>query len=317
MRGAYDGMSRIVVIGSINMDLVNHVAQFPQPGETIRGRGVEFLPGGKGANQAVAASRAGGRVEMIGAVGQDSFAAPLLDSLRASGVGTGGVQAKEGTSGLAFITVSEAGENMIILSEGSNGQVSPDDIPEAALAGAALALFQNEIPWEANLRGMKLAKAAGAKVFYNPAPVRPIPKEAYPLVDLLVVNETEAEGLSGVPVDGVEDAERAAAALIARGAGGVLVTLGSKGSYYAEAGAEGRFTPARQVRAVDTTAAGDTFIGAFAAAAAEGRPAAEALAFATAAASIAVTRPGAQASIPRREEIEAALAGPATGEQPD
>jgi ribokinase len=162
---------------------------------------------------------------------------------------------------------------------------------------------------------MKLARQAGAKVIYNPAPVRPIPAEAYPLVDLLVVNETEAEGLSGIAVADASDARRAAAELIARGAGGVLVTLGSKGSYYAEAGAQaeavGLFTPARKVRAVDTTAAGDTFIGAFTAAAAEGRPAAEALAFATAASAITVTREGAQASIPRREEIEAALAAAA------
>ncbi|MBB6735922.1 ribokinase [Cohnella zeiphila] len=306
-------MSRIVVLGSINMDLVNHVAEFPKPGETVHGRGVEFLPGGKGANQAVAASLAGGGVEMIGAVGRDSFAQPLLDSLRERGVGTDGVLAKDGTSGLAFITVSDAGENEIILSEGSNGQVTPEDVGEERLAGASAIILQNEIPWEANVHAMKLARQAGAKVIYNPAPVRPIPAEAYTLVDLLVVNETEAEGLSGIPVADASDARRAAAELIARGAGGVLVTLGSKGSYYAESGADedGLFTPARKVRAVDTTAAGDTFIGAFAAAAAEGRPPAEALAFATAASSITVTRKGAQASIPRREEIEEVLAAEA------
>ncbi|MBB6672527.1 ribokinase [Cohnella nanjingensis] len=308
-------MSRIVVIGSINMDLVNHVAEFPKPGETVHGRGVEFLPGGKGANQAVAASLAGGGVEMIGAVGRDSFAQPLLDSLRERGVGTDGVLAKDGTSGLAFITVSDAGENEIILSEGSNGQVSPEDVREEWLAGASAIILQNEIPWVANVHAMRLARKAGAKVIYNPAPVRPIPAEAYPLIDLLVVNETEAEGLSGIPVADAADARRAAAELIARGASGVLVTLGSKGSFYAEAGADGLFTPARKVRAVDTTAAGDTFIGAFAAAIAEGKPPAEALAFATAASSITVTRKGAQASIPRREEIEAVMATAAKAEK--
>lgn len=301
-------MSRIVIIGSINMDLVNHVQDFPKPGETIHGRGVEYLPGGKGANQAVAASLAGGDVTMIGAVGQDSFAEPLLDSLRERGVETGGVVRKPGTSGLAFITVSDAGENQIILSEGSNGQLRPEDVPAAKMADADAVILQNEIPWETNLHAMQVCRSLRAKVVYNPAPVRPIPAEAYPLIDLLVVNETEAAGLSGIEVESREDAERAGQELLSRGARSVLVTLGSKGSLYLGEKGEAVFTPSFQVQAVDTTAAGDTFIGALAAAEAQGLATADALRFATAASAIAVTREGAQASIPTRTEIERFLA---------
>lgn len=301
-------MSRIIVTGSINMDLVNHVKEFPKPGETIHGRGVDYLPGGKGANQAVAASLAGGDVAMIGAVGEDSFAEPLLSSLRERGVDATGVVRKPGTSGLAFITVSDAGENQIILSEGSNGKLRPEDIPAAEIAEADAVILQNEIPWETNLHAMKACRSARAKVVYNPAPVRPIPAEAYPLIDLLVVNETEAEGLSGIEVTSREDAEKAGRELMSRGARTVLVTLGAKGSLYLKAEGEPVFTPSFKVQAVDTTAAGDTFIGAFVSADARGLATPAALRFATAASAIAVTREGAQASIPTREEIERFLA---------
>ncbi|GIO11185.1 ribokinase [Cohnella xylanilytica] len=301
-------MSRIVAVGSINMDLVNHVAEFPLPGETIHGRGTEYLPGGKGANQAVAASLAGGNVAMIGAVGEDSFAEPLLASLRDRGVDVSGVLRKPGTSGLAFITVSDAGENQIILSEGSNGRLRPEDLPAEKLAEADAVILQNEIPWETNLRAMEICRTGRAKVVYNPAPVKPIPQEAYPLIDLLVVNETEAEGLSGVPVDGLEGAEKAAKELLGRGAGSVLVTLGAQGSYYLGPDGGGIRTPAFPVRPVDTTAAGDTFIGALVTAEAGGMKTADALRFASAASAIAVTRKGAQASIPTRDEIERMVA---------
>ncbi|WP_027092196.1 ribokinase [Cohnella thermotolerans] len=308
-------MSRIVVAGSMNMDLVNYVEKFPQPGETIHGRGVEFLPGGKGANQAVAASLAGGDVVMIGAVGEDAFSEPLLDSLRRNGVAVDGVVRKPGTSGLAFITVSDAGENEIILSEGSNGRLRPEDVPAGKLADAAAVVLQNEIPWETNLHVLEACKSGRAKVVYNPAPVRLIPPEAYRLIDLLVVNETEAEGLSGIEVAGREEAERAARELIGRSAGSVLVTLGAKGSLYVDSEGETVFTPSFAVKAVDTTAAGDTFIGAFVAARARGLKTRDALRFATAASAIAVTRKGAQASIPTREEIERFLADRAGDEK--
>jgi len=302
-------MSRIVVVGSINMDIVNQVEKFPLPGETIHGKGVDYLPGGKGANQAVAAALAGGQVEMLGAVGEDSFAPALLESLGRYGVGTKHVLRKPGTSGLAFITVADSGENQIILAEGSNGQVRPEDADDSLLAGAQAVILQNEIPWETNLRVMQACRRlGGVRLVYNPAPVRPIPEEAYGLIDLLVVNETEAEGLSGLPVTTAEEAVAAAEELVRRGAGSVLVTLGSKGAVYSDAEGESLFAPARKVRAVDTTAAGDTFIGALVAAGSNGMPIAEAMSFAAAAAAIAVTRPGAQASIPSREEIVRSLA---------
>ncbi|RUS46021.1 ribokinase [Cohnella sp. AR92] len=305
-------MSQIVVIGSINMDIVNQVEQFPLPGETIHGKGVSYLPGGKGANQAVAAALAGGQVEMVGAVGTDSFGPVLRESLGGYGVGTKHVGAKPGSSGLAFITVSDSGENQIILAEGSNGQVLPGDVDKELLAGAKAVMLQNEIPWETNLQAMRMCREIGhVRLVYNPAPVRPIPQEAYELIDLLVVNETEAEGLTGLAVVSQEDAAAAAAELIRRGAGSALVTLGSKGAYYAGADGERLFAPARKVRAIDTTAAGDTFIGALVAAGTNGLPMEEALSYAAAAAAIAVTRPGAQASIPTREEIEQALASDA------
>lgn len=290
------------------MDLVNHVKEFPKPGETIHGRGVDYLPGGKGANQAVAASLAGGDVTMIGAVGEDSFAEPLLSSLSERGVATGSVVRKPGTSGLAFITVSDAGENQIILSEGSNGKLRPEDVPAKQLADADVIVLQNEIPWETNLHVMQASRSERAKVVYNPAPVRQIPADAYPLIDLLVVNETEAAGLSGIEVASQQDAARAGRELLSRGARSVLVTLGAKGSLYLEGDGQPIFTPSFRVRAVDTTAAGDTFIGAFVAAGAQGLDTPAALRFATAASAIAVTREGAQASIPTRREIESFLA---------
>lgn len=301
-------MGRIVVVGSINMDLVNRVAAFPEPGETIEGRGTAYSPGGKGANQAVAAALAGGDVAMIGAVGEDAFAEPLLNSLRERGVDVAGVVRKPGTSGLAFITVSDAGENEIILSPGGNGLLRPEDVPAARLAEADAVVLQNEIPWETNWHAMRACREGRAKVVYNPAPVRPLPAEAYPLIDLLVVNETEAEGLTGITVASREEAERAARELVRRGAGSALVTLGARGSLFADAEGRCLFTPSFAVRAVDTTAAGDTFVGAFAAAGARGKTAADALRFAAAAAAIAVTREGAQASIPNREETERFLA---------
>lgn len=297
-------MSKIAVIGSINMDIVNKVEEFPLPGETIHGRGTSYQPGGKGANQAVAAALAGDGAVMIGAVGDDAFGGVLTDSLRTCGVDTAAVSVKEGSSGLAFITVSGSGENTIVLSSGSNGRLTQADVSRDALAGAEIALLQNEIPPEVNLHALKLCAELGIKAYYNPAPAAPIPKEALPLIDTLVVNETEAEIVSGLPVSGVDDAHRAAEALLAAGVRRVIVTLGGKGAVALEHVGEPLRVPAFKVEPADTTAAGDTFIGAYAAASAAGRPMAEALRYAAAAAAISVTRHGAQSSIPSKDEIE-------------
>lgn len=303
--------NRIVVIGSINMDVINHVERHPLPGETVKGLGTEYSPGGKGANQAVAAALAGAQVDMVGAVGRDAFAATLLGSLQDRGVHTNAVTAKEGASGLAFITVSAAGENNIILSAGANGLLSVDDLERqsALLETADAVLLQNEIPWATTRAALELAKRKGARACLNAAPAFRLPEEAWPLVDVLVLNESEASVVTGLPVADAEQAEQAALGLIRGGVSAVVITLGEKGSLYVHRDGRKLLTPAFPVKAVDTTAAGDTFVGAFAAAGfGEGdMPADEALRFASAAAALTVTRKGAQQAIPGRAEIAAFL----------
>ncbi|MWC28683.1 ribokinase [Paenibacillus sp. MMS18-CY102] len=307
----------IVVAGSMNMDIVSRVAQFPRPGETIQGGEASYIPGGKGANQAVAAALAGAATSMLGAVGQDGFGQELLASLRQHGVSAEGVAVMEGTSGLALITVNESGENQIILCAGANGQVGARTL--AVFSGiadeAGAVLLQNEIPWAANEAIMRQAHAHGVAVVYNPAPARTMPEEAYPLIHTIVLNETETFAITGI--DPAAEQERglheAAIALINRGVQAVIITLGAEGSYYEDRDGIACRMPARKVVPVDTTAAGDTFIGAYAAirfggtqAMVEPSPEA-ALRFATAASAIAVTRRGAQSSIPTAEEIAALL----------
>jgi ribokinase len=303
-------MNRIIIAGSINMDIVNKVHQHPKPGETIHGLGTDYYPGGKGANQAVAASLASaqpGCAVMVGAVGTDAFGEVLLEGLRSKGVDVSHVRSEAGSSGLAFITVSEDGENNIILNAGANARVAPGQLTEEAWRDAGVVLLQNEIPWETNYAVLQAAAQRRVPVYVNPAPALRLPAEAIRLVSCLIVNETEAEFMTGIPVTGAAQAEEAAGALTARGARSVIVTLGRHGALYV--GPEGSVrVPSFAVEAVDTTAAGDTFIGAFAAARAEDQPLRSSLRFASAAAALAVTRAGAQASIPARDEIERLLA---------
>lgn len=301
-------MQKLLVIGSVNMDVVSSVKQFPQPGETIHSSGTKFVPGGKGANQAVAIARAGAKCVMVGAVGRDPFGDTLVASLSEKGVDTKSVLRKEGTSGIALITVNEEGENNIILSAGANGKVTEDDLASASQwDGAYAVLLQNEIPWETTLAALRSAKEKGVRAYLNPAPARPLSDEVFPLLDTLIVNETEAAVVTGVRVSDVATAEAAAEWAIAKGASSVIVTLGEQGCLYANAQGARAVVPAFRVKPVDTTAAGDTFIGAYAAACADGLATEEALAFAAAAAALAVTRPGAQSSIPDKAEIEAFL----------
>ncbi|MCI3927042.1 ribokinase [Paenibacillus sp. TRM 82003] len=303
-------MTKITVIGSVNMDIVNTVDAYPAPGETVKGTGTTYHPGGKGANQAVAAARAGAEVSMLGAVGEDPFARTLLEALREAGVDTTTVAAKPGTSGMAFITVDGSGENVIILSEGANGRLAPADLEasEATLKSSGAVLLQNEIPWETTCDAMRRAKSFGLTVYMNPAPARAIDPALFPYIDVLVVNETEAEQVAGTTVDSPEAAERAARALTNQGVGAVIVTLGSRGALYVGKDGAKHEAPAFRVQAVDTTAAGDTFIGAFAAAKESGFGIPEALRFASASAALTVTRKGAQAAIPTKAETERFLA---------
>lgn len=312
-------MSEIVVVGSINMDIVNHVDQFALPGQTIHGLQTEFIPGGKGANQAVAAAKSGAKVRMVGAVGRDPFGAELTDSLRNSGVDTENVARKEGTSGLAFITVNASAENEIILSTGANGKVAEDDIPAlSSFPDVQAILLQNEIPWPTSRYVIREARRHGIEVVVNPAPAFHLSDEELSMIDMLVLNETEAEYITKETTD---SPEKAAKLLLDRGVREVLLTLGEHGCYYADnAGHEIRLN-AYKVKAVDTTAAGDTFIGAFAAARMDGMGVPESLRFASAAAAVSVTRRGAQSSIPSKAETmsfmnEASLRLAAKSDQP-
>lgn len=299
-------MRKIVVAGSINMDLVSKVAQFPKPGETIRGSEAAFIPGGKGANQAVAAARAGAPTFMAGAVGSDAFGEPLLQSLRQYGVGTDNVAVVKGISGLAFITVSESGENQIVLCEGANGLVDWPSVSRNAESWNedTVILLQNEILWQTNEAILKHAPATGARVFYNPAPAAPVPDEWLPYVHTIILNETETETITGIKPADEASLELAAGSLLGKGVQAVIVTLGAEGCYYADRSGGRHRVPAFRVTPVDTTAAGDTFIGAYAAAVLDGSAPADALRFASAASAIGVTRAGAQTSVPTRSEIE-------------
>ncbi len=299
----------ILVVGSINMDIVNRVGKHPLPGETIKGVSTHYSPGGKGANQAVAAALAGGQVTMLGAIGTDPYGSVLLQSLEDLQVKPHEVLHKEGTSGMAFITVDETGENTIILSEGANGAILISDLEERLdlLEGADILLLQNEIPLDTTLFVLKEAHQRGVKTFFNPAPALEIPEDAFSLIEYLILNETEIEVVTGIGIKTEESKERAIHWLIDKGVKKVILTLGEEGSHYYSKEESTIITPGFKVNAIDTTAAGDTFIGAFAAAIASGENSKESLLFATAASAITVTRHGAQNSIPRKKEIEELL----------
>jgi len=299
-------MKKMLVIGSINMDIVNKVEKHPLPGETIAGLGVSYIPGGKGANQAVAAAKAGGMVTMLGAVGTDAFGKTLAESLRKYGVNIEDIITKDTSSGLAFITVDAKGENTIILSGGANTALAPEDLAPYldSLENYRLVLLQNELHKSTNEWLIEEASKRGVPIFWNPAPAYKAPPALLAKIDTLIVNETEAEIMTGIKIKGENEAEKAAKLLMANGVRHVLITLGTNGSYFYGKNGEAVYTKAYKVQAVDTTAAGDTFIGAFAQAKLFDMPIKEGLQFAAAAAAIAVTRVGAQQSSPTSEEIK-------------
>ena len=300
----------VVVFGSLNMDLVVRVPRMPEAGETLTGRSFLANPGGKGANQAVACARMGGRVAMAGRVGDDGFGQELRAALAVQGVDAQAVATTPGCStGVATILVDDAAQNCIAVVPGANGQAGEADAQglRARLEQAALLLLQLEVPMAAVVRAAATARAAGCRVVLNPAPAQELPEALWPLVDLLVLNETEARMLSGLASVDEHNAGEAAALLARRGPGDVIVTLGEHGVVWVSAAGERKF-PAHKVQAVDTTAAGDTFIGALAALLTEGAGMEDALRHALAAAALCVTRPGAQASMPNRAEVELLLA---------
>ncbi|MFF1446849.1 ribokinase [Streptomyces sp. NPDC058274] len=293
-------MTHIAVLGSTNMDLVAYVAKAPQRGETVTGREFRTIPGGKGANQAIAAARAGADVSMIGAVGADTFGTGLRSTLEHSGVDTDHLRTTEGPSGTAHIVVDAEGGNAIVVIPGANGTVdhlAPGD--DGLIATADALLLQLEIPLKAVVAGAESARSHGVRTILTPSPVQPLPPELLAATDLLVANQYEAAALTGIT-----EPRAAAAALLDR-VPAVVVTLGAAGSLYVAQGAESLRIPAPRVTAVDSTGAGDTFVGTLAVGLSEGRPVRDALVWASAAAALSVQRVGASSSMPYRSEIEA------------
>lgn len=294
----------ISVFGSVNMDLVAYADAAPARGETVTGRAFRMIPGGKGANQAIAAARAGAPVTFIGAVGDDAFGPRLRETLVAAGVDVTHLREVEGPSGIAHITVDGRGGNAIVVVPGANGAMTgPGEAEVAAISRTGVLLLQLELPLEAVIAAAREARAVGVSVILTPAPARPLPGELLDAVDVIVPNQHEAAAITGVA-----EPERALDALLER-VPEVVITLGEEGVLYGSRDGERLRVPAVKVRAVDTTAAGDTFVGALAVARAEGRPPGQALRFASAAAALSVRKEGASTSMPGRAEIEELFAG--------
>ena len=296
----------ILVVGSSNTDMIIKLDRIPRPGETLLGGAFVTAAGGKGANQAVGAARAGGKVTFIARVGQDMFGDQAVAGFIKDGIVVDHVtRDKTNPSGVALIFVGKDGENSIAVAGGANAKLSPADVrkAKAAIAGASVLVMQLETPLESVQAAADLAAKAGVRVILNPAPAQPLPDKLLKCVSILTPNETEAELLTGIAVTDTASAAVAAAKLRARGVQTVIITLGARGAFVATENG-GQLVPGFKVKAVDTTAAGDIFNGALAVALGEGKPLKQAVRFANAAAAISVTRLGAQLSAPARREIE-------------
>lgn len=296
----------VLVVGSLNMDLVVTASQLPKQGETVFGRGFATFPGGKGANQAVAAAKLGAQVTMVGCVGKDNFAVELLKSLQAAGVETDHVRVVgEKTTGVALITVADAGTNTIVVVAGANQECGTNDVQVVLdkRGKAGILLLQNEVPAFTVEYAIRAASRQGWKIIYNPAPARPVPSEILGLVDILTPNETELAALTGMPVRSRQEAVSAGEKLLQTGVKQIIVTMGAEGALLMDGGMV-KVIPALQVQAVDSTAAGDCYAGAVAAGLAEGQALENALYFAAVAAGISVTKEGAQSALPSRNAVE-------------
>jgi ribokinase len=296
-------MLDILVVGSLNADLVVRAPRFPQPGETISGDDLQVIPGGKGANQAVAAARLGANVSMLGRVGKDNFGDFLLNNLKSNNVDSQLVQRDDASTGTATIIVDANGQNSIVLSAGANGKASPADIESASFFHHKLLLLQLEIPTLTVLSAAQRAKENNVHVILNPAPAKEIPDELIELSDFLIPNETELSLLTGLDVNDIPSAEKAARALLQRGAKHVIVTLGNKGALIAD-NAQATHVETFKVNVVDTTAAGDAFIGGFATALLQNKSLEEAVRYGCACGALATTKFGAQPSLPTKEEVD-------------
>jgi ribokinase len=301
---------KVVVVGSSNVDLLMKMPRLPKVGETVTDCLFAQVFGGKGANQAVGAARAGGDVLFVGCVGDDGYGSQVIDSLREDRIDTRFVSREAGVaSGTALIMVGGEGHNYLAVAPGANYRLTPAHVERAreAILGAAIVISQCEILPDTLDRAIALAAELGKPVMLNLAPARPVSTASLARLAYLSVNETEAEFLTGMKVTGERDVETAAAALRAMGPKTVVLTLGARGAYVAGDGVRA-LVPGFEVAAVDTTAAGDVHCGALAVSLVEGRPLLEAVRFANAAAALSVTKLGAQPSAPRREDIEALLA---------
>ncbi|MCX7600633.1 MAG: ribokinase [Meiothermus sp.] len=312
----------IVVVGSINMDLVVRVRRHPVPGETLLGSDYETHHGGKGANQAVAAARMLGRsqppakgassvvaqpggVRLIGRVGQDEFGNQLRNALKREGINVNATIPIAAPTGVAFIAVNDEGQNTIIVSPGANHRLRPENLSPAEFEGARVVVLQLEIPLDTVRRAAELGRQAGARVILNAAPAQKLPEKLLEHVDILVINESEALGLTGVRPDSPEMALEVARVL-AEKTPTVVITLGEQGAVWV--GPEGSgHQPVPKVEAVDATGAGDAFIGALATAICEGKPLPQAVRRGCVAGALAATRVGAQSSLPWRDDVEARL----------
>lgn len=302
----------VLVFGSINMDLVARTPRLPARGETLIGHSFETVPGGKGANQAVAVARLGVPVEMLGRVGQDSFGESLLQGLRANGVGCDRIYQDDTSSGIAIIAVEDSGENHIIVVSGANGRVGKTELGHLKehVADARVLLLQLEVPLNVVVEAAAIAHQAGITVILDPAPApQSLPDALYPHVDIITPNQGEAERLVGFPVKDWDSATQAAQVFLQRGVGTALIKLGPLGALCVNAQEQFQVPPF-PVEAVDTVAAGDAFNGGLAAALAEGRSLQEATRQAAAVAALSVTKAGAQPSLPNRAELNSFLGMP-------
>ena len=298
-------MKNICVIGSLNMDFVVNVDTMPKPGQTIIGSNFKEVPGGKGANQAVAMTRLNGNVSMIGKVGEDGFGQTLINSLKNDKVDTTYIQTSKGATGVALITVDKNAQNSIVVSPGANFEVKEDDIDNniEAIKNSDIVVLQLETPLNTIKYALNKAKELNKYTILNPAPAVKLDDEIIKNVDLLTPNETELEIISGVSIETEEDIQKAAQIMIEKGVKELIVTLGSKGSLYINK-EKSMFKKAYKVEAVDTTAAGDSYTGALAVALSQDKNIEDAMDFASKVGALSVLKEGAQSSLPTLEDVK-------------
>lgn len=297
-------MKNICVIGSLNMDLVVNVDTMPKPGQTLLGGNFKEVPGGKGANQAVAMARLGGNVSMIGKVGNDGFGKTLVEALKSDNVNTDYIHTADSSTGVAFITVDKNAQNSIVVAPGANFEVNKEDVDKNidCIKNSDIIVIQLETPLETVKYALQVAKYLNKYTILNPAPALKLDDEIISNVDLLTPNETELEIISEIKIENEDDINKAAKSMIAKGVKELIVTLGSKGSLYINE-EKSFFKPAYKVEAIDTTAAGDSFTGALAVALSNNKTMEEAMDFASKVGALSVMKEGAQSSLPVLEDV--------------